>query len=134
MLKTHTQEIDGLVYETKTFPATEGLVLLPRLIALLGEQVFNLVFATNEEQMGGLMADPTVMGAIMVRIAERAAENDGLLVCKDLLKYTTCDKVQIGDGVFPSSVHTHFDNHFAGNYGHLLKVCAWVARATFVNP
>jgi len=134
VVKTHTTVIDGKSYSCQTFPATEGLIILPKLLAMLGEEVANLVFATNDEQLDGLMDSPKVLAAMMVKISEKAAENDGLLVLKDLLKYTSCEQVKVGDAEIPQSVYDRFDSHFAGEYLHLFKVVGWVARASFGNP
>ena len=134
VIKEHSTVIDDKTYTCTTFPAGEGLVILPQLIALLGEEVANHDFATNDKQLDGLMDDPKVLGAMMVRISEKAAENDGLLYLKELLKYTACDQVQIGDAQIQASVYERFDDHFAGKYMHLFHVVTWVARMSFASP
>ena len=134
VIKEHTTVIDDKTYTCKTFPATEGLVILPKLIALLGQEVANLVFVTDDKQLDGLMEDPTVLGGVMVRISEKAIENDGLLQIKELLRYTACDKVQVGDAEIAASVYERFDTHFAGDYSHLFRVVTWVARMSFAAP
>lgn len=134
VITTHTTDIDGKPYSCKTFPASEGLVLLPKLISLLGEDVANLVFATSDDQLEGLMENRKVLSAMMVKIAEKASEDDGLLNLKELLKYTTCEKIKVGDAEISDSVYERFDTHFAGDYLHLFKVIGWVARASFANP
>ena len=40
----HETVIDGKSYSCETFPASEGLVVLPKLVSLLGEKVVDLVF------------------------------------------------------------------------------------------
>ena len=131
-IKTHTTTIDGIQYTTKTFPAAEGLQLLPRLISLLGEQVLSL-FIAGRHDIEHLAETPEVLAAMLARIADNAKDG-GLLVFRDLLRYTEADKVSIGDTQVPGSVFEHFDEHFAGRYGHLLKVCLWVARVSFSEP
>lgn len=143
-IKEHETEIDGKKYKCKTFPTSEGLVILPKIISLLGEKIANLVFAAGEEGMASLMEDQKTMAAIMVNIAERAEENDGLLVLRDLMKYTTYmrrhQEPKSKDNPNPAvveiseSVYNNFDTHFAGNYMHLLNVGMWVGRASFGNP
>lgn len=137
-IREHRQEIDGKLYVCKTFPASEGLIILPRLISLLGENVANLVFGIGEEEIDALMADPKLTTTIFVRIAERAEQNDGLLVLRDLMKYTTHMRRHQEPGQkvveVPEPVYDMFDDHFAGNYMHLLNVAMWVGRASFGNP
>ena len=134
VIKKHETIIDEKPYSCETFPATEGLIILPKLISLLGEDVANLIFTVDDEQIGGLLENPKVLAAMMVKISERAAENNGLLVLKDLLKYTRCSAVRVGDATLEASVWERFDSHFAGDYLHLFKVVSWVARASFGNP
>ena len=131
MTQEHCEVIDGILYKTKTLPATEGLILLPKLIQLMGEEGIQLFLATTEEQKDSLMGDAEVVGALVSHIASNAAENDGLLVVKRLLQRTTCDKIKIGDNFIEGKVTDHFDDHFAGKYLHLLNVCIWVGRASF---
>ena len=133
-IKTHTNVIDGKSYSCKTFPASEGLVILPKLITVLGEAVTNLVFGVEDDELAEAMSNPKIIGAMLVKISEGVAENDGLLVLRDLLKYTTCEQVQVGDAQIPQSVYERFDTHFAGEYMHLINVTTWVARASFGNP
>ena len=134
VIKEHTTVIDDKTYTCKTFPATEGLIILPKLISLLGEEIANLVFATDNKQLEELMNSPDVLIAMVVRISEKVAENDGLLYLKDLLKYTTCEQIKVGDAEIPGSVYERFDTHFAGEYLHMFKVVSWVARASFASP
>lgn len=138
-VKEHVQRIDGKLYKCKTFPASDGLRLLPRIISLLGEEVANLVFSVDDDGMSVLMGDGKVRAAIMVKIAERAEENDGLLVLRDLMKYTTFVREHEEKGApapveVPTPLLDIFDEHFAGDYLHLLNVAMWVGRASFGNP
>lgn len=133
-ITSHESVIDDKTYICKTFPASEALILLPKLMALLGEEVANLVFGTNKEELAQLMSEPKIITQLMIRVSERAADNDGLLLLRDLMKYTECDKIKVGDADVRGSVYERFDTHFAADYIHLLKVVAWVARASFANP
>lgn len=138
-IKEHKETIDGIDYTCRTFPASEGLVILPKLVSLLGDKVANLVFAVGEDGIESLMGDTKVMTQIMINIAERAEENDGLLVLRDLMKYTTY-KEKIKDPLtkqvqeLDRSAYDKFDDHFAAKYMHLLNVSMWVGRASFGNP
>lgn len=133
-IKTHTKTIDGLAYTTRTLPATQGLVILPKIIALCGEALAGLFIATDDQARRELLQDPAVVGRVIGTIAERAADSDGLLVLRDLLASTECDKIQIGEAEVPGSVAEHFDSHFAGRYQHLVSVALWVAQCNFIAP
>lgn len=138
-IKEHAEEIDGKLYRCKTFTASEGLVLFPRLVALLGEEMVNLVLATGDRQLADLLGDRKVVAAMMVKISERAAEDDGLLVLREVLKHTVYVRRHQEPGAkapveVPESVYKTFDEHFAGDYMHLLNVCIWVGRASFGAP
>lgn len=131
-----SQSIDGISYTTRTFPASEGLVLLPRLINLIGEKAGALFFGASSAELASLTEDPQIVAALLAGIAKNAAEDKhgGWLIAKDLVRYTKADKIRIGDNDVPGSVYDHFDSHFAGRYDHLLNVCMWVAQASFSRP
>lgn len=129
----HTKEIEGIAYTTTTLPASVGLVIAPKLLALLGEKVAALLFATHGEgsMVEELLQDPKVQGQILASIADKVAATDGLLIVRDLLQTTECNQIKIGETHIQGSVADHFDSHFAGRYGHLFRVALWVARINF---
>ena len=132
----HRTVIGGREYVAKTFTASEGLVLLPRLLALLGDDVARLVFAVGDEDQAKIFADPQLLAGILVRVSERAAENDGLLLVRDCFRHTTCTNSKIGEleaSVDLGKIH-FFDQHFAGQYAHLFEVFAWIVRLSFGGP
>ena len=114
-------------------PATRGLEILPKLVDLVGEDGISLLMATTDEDQGALLANREVMAALVTNIASRATEG-GLLVLKELLELTTCDKIKIGDNYIEGSVYKNFDDHFAGRYMHLINVAVWVGRVSFGRP
>jgi len=126
--------IDGIPYTAKLFPTTEGLVLMPRLADLLGEAGLAIIIGAAQDPAKALEGDATILAPILGNIAARAAENNGLLVIKDLLKYTRCGKIKVGAQECDDLVINHFDDHFRGRYMHLFRVAIWVARASFVEP
>ena len=83
-----------------------------------------------------VLEDPKILAAVSTGIDTTAAESEvgGLLVIRDLLRATDCDRVAIGDAEVPGSVFTHFDLHFAGRYKHLVVVAMWVGRVNFFAP
>ena len=130
-----TTVIDGKTYTTKTFPAAEGLRLLPRIINLFGERILALFFKVDEDSAEQLLENPKVLAGMLVEMSQQAEDSEaGWLVLKDILKYTTCEQCQVGAVAGHGSVHTHFDTHFAGDYAHLLKVCFWAAQEGFSKP
>lgn len=133
-LKKFTEVIDDISYTTTMLPATQGIIIMPKLIDLLGETAMTLLIATSEQQKDVLLNDDETKAALISSIAERAAEDNGLLIVKELLKHTTCDKIQIGDNFVTGNVHENFDDHFAGRYMHLVNVALWVGRVSFAGP
>lgn len=133
-IKEHTRDFSGTTYTTKTLAASRGLVIMPKLMALFGEALVGLFFATSDEDRETLLSDPKVLAAVISSIAEKAAETDGLLVVKDLLIDTHADRVRVGDAEVPASVHAHFDHHFSGRYRHLVEVAIWVGSCNFMAP
>ena len=134
MIKTYTEVIDGKQYTTKTLPASEGLALMPILINMLGEQVANLILATNDEQQKELLKDPKIVSKALMAVAKQAAQEGGMMAFKDLLRHTQCDAIRVGDTTIEGSVFDRFDSHFAGEYKHLFSVAWFVIRKNFIDP
>ncbi len=132
--KTHTKVIEGITYTTTTLPASAGLTILPKVMSIFGEALIGLFFAVDDESKAEVFANPKVLGAIIAKVAENAAADNALLVLKDLLVSTECDRVSIGDAEVPGNVHSHFDGHFAGRYRHLMEVALWVGTSNFIAP
>ncbi len=132
-MREQSEVIDGITYTTTTMPATRGLQILPKLVDLVGEDGITLLMATTDEDQNSLMANREIMAALVTGIASRATEG-GLLVLKELLELTTCDKIKIGDNYIEGSVYKNFDDHFAGRYMHLISVAIWVGRVSFGRP
>ena len=132
VVSEHTHTLDGVTYTCTTFPAAEGLEILPRLLSLFGGRVVQLALQAGEEGLEHMMSQPEVLSAIITEAAKAGADNpDGWSVLKDLLVHTTADKVRIGDNEIAGSVHAHFDSHFTGRLMHLIKVSVWVATKSF---
>lgn len=137
VVRKHTTEIDGITYETTTLPATVGLSVFPRLVALLGDKILPLVFEVGGEGLEALFKDSKVIGVLISNIAERATSKmaegeDPMSVLRDVLVKTTADKVRIGSTEVQGSVHKSFDSHFAGDYRHLIAVVGWVGGVNFM--
>ena len=127
-----TTTIDGVKYTAKLFPASEGLVLAPKVIALFGKNILELFMATDDDQTEELLDMPAVTAAMLSEMASVAnASEDGWLVMRELMRYVRADKVRLGEAEVEGSVYENFDLHFAGRYQHLLEVAMWSARAGF---
>lgn len=116
-------EIDGLVYTSTKLPTSLGLELWPRVTALLGAALTRSLVTSDAAGIdpGGL-----------VRVAERAMRDGLVPLVRDLLRKTQCGKLRSTgkDG----DVLSDFDEHFAGDYGHLLKVCVFVLTHNLRGP
>lgn len=140
-IKEHHTTIDGVTYTATTLPATQALVILPRLVALFGDGIVSLFMATGEDGMAELLENPQVLARVITEVATTAADPEGifkgkgLLVLKEILPGVTADKVRIGGDVeVKGPVLEHFDDHFVMRLPHLVRVCVWVARLNFFAP
>lgn len=115
--------IDGLVYTSSKLPATVGLEIWPRLAALLGSG-FTKAIASGDAG--------DIDGAALLRIANRAMEDGLVPLVKSLLVNMQCGKLAGGTKAGP--VLPAFDDHFAGEYGHLLKVAAFAVAHNLRGP
>lgn len=120
-------EIDGVMYTSTKLPARVGLELLPRVTGLLGAGLLRLVVTAEVEELG---ADRIM--AALVMVSERAMRDGLVPLVLDLLRNTACGKLR-GSGE-DGPVGPAFDDHFAGEYGHLLAVCAFVLAHNFKGP
>ncbi len=136
IVREHTKVIDEVTYTTRTFPASEGLVIYPKLLALFGEEgiAFFLEMASGGiggEDVAEQIFDEAPKVAKMVASIATNGGAGGFLIIKSLFTNTKADKLVLGDTVAPGSVDQHFDEHFSANYAHLAKVAFWVAKVNF---
>ena len=115
--------IDGLMYTSSKLPARQGLDLWARLTSLLGPALLRAI-ATSETE--GL--DPRAL----VIVAERAMR-DGLgTLVESILSRVQCNKLAHTEE--SGHVVPRLDDHFAGEYLHLLKVCAFAVAHNLRGP
>ena len=135
VVREHTQEIDGITYTCRTFPASEAVKILPRLIALFGARVVQIAMQAGPDQLEHYMAQPEILAAIVTEAAKAGAEDpEGWIVLKDLMANVTADKIRIGTSEVPGSASTHCDVHLPGRLMRLVKVAVWVATKSFSVP
>lgn len=120
--KTKALKIDGLRYSSTKLGAMAGLELLPRVTSLLGPLARGL--ATGDTD--GLSIES------MLRVADRA-QRDGLeALVRALLDKVTVDELA---GIkSPGRVVDDLDDHFSGEYMHLLKVCVFALAHNLRGP
>lgn len=141
LITTHSTTIDGVNYTTSTYPAMLGLELMGRMSRCVSASHLKLLVhedmdgSLSVEQLTSLLSDPATIAQIGLHVIQRAAELGDMKLARDLLAFTESpDGIQIGAAKAKGSVHEHFDDHFAGRYGHMLKVCIWAARVGFGAP
>lgn len=117
------RDIDGIVYTSDKFSAYVGFELGPRLGVLLGSAFRGMATGTGD----GLDV------ASLTAICDRAMR-DGLAPTVDaLLSHVKCNKLKHIAGQ-QGDLRPYIGEHFAGEYVHLLKVCAFVIAHNFRGP
>ncbi len=122
-MKSHTttMEIDGIVYTSSKIPARIGWELLPRIGTLLGAA------------MGPLLGEGEGIDAAVILSVCQQAMTDGMMpVTLDLLQSMECNKLQ-GIEDRHGRVADEFDQHFAGEYVHLVKVLIFAFRHNYLG-
>jgi len=115
-------EIDGLMYTSSKLPATVGLDVWPRVLAMFGPPVVRaMALGDDEMDLSALMG-----------IAERASQSGVTLLIRDLLQRMDCGCLYTSKK--PGKVLSDFDEHFAGEYMHLLKVVAFSIAHNLRGP
>ena len=139
VVKKHRETIDGNAYITETLPATEGLELIGALGGLLDVQAGKLLMAIEGEGEARALLEETAVVAALIGSALKAAQAAGGLapLAKQILHRTVCENMKVGDVVTTAvegNVIANFDDHFAGRYLHLGKLCVWVVRMSLGLP
>lgn len=131
-MEVKTERFDGVEYTTRTLTTSDGLVLLPKIIALFGEPVLKLIML-NPDDRSEYLSDKMIMATILHNVAKNAM-NGELLVLRDLFKQTECAACRIGESEAPGNLAKEFDTHFQGRLAHLVEVAFWVATVNFIDP
>jgi hypothetical protein len=133
-LPTTTFTVNGREYTTTLLPASESLLLLPRIIALLGAEITGLLLAGHVEP---LLGDPEQLGATLYTISSNAVAQgpDSLRrLMFDVVRHTTCKHVQLAESIGEAPLVNVFDEHFAGELSDMFQVFIQAARASFTKP
>ncbi len=148
LVREHSKAIGGILYETRTLPATEALSVMSKCIATFGGALVELFVGQARDNVdpaegedAGLSLTPELMVGAMAHVSGKLADIEAktgktpLLVVKDLLKYTTCANLNMdGTEHVGGNVADNFDDHFAGNLMHLAEVAIWVGTVNFTAP
>lgn len=148
VVTTHKTKIDEFEYVTETFPATEGLELIGSLGGILfsdvqtlspvGQLIMEIGDDENPEASArALLATPGVVAALAGAVMRQAQVSGGLaLLAKQILGRTTCENMKVGEVATSANVaiDAFFDEHFAGRYTHLFKLCCWVVVKSLNLP
>lgn len=114
--------IDGINYRSQKWPASLGLELWPKTVTLFGPALKPIVTGETSDD---------IWLATLVRVSERASAPGFADYVKAILSRTAASEVRtIGAG----AVIDGFDEHFAGEYMHLLKVCLFVLSHNLRGP
>lgn len=119
-----TETIDGIAYTSSKFPAMEGLRLMARTVAILGQTGLHAAVLAFSNK-----AKPSFMFALAEQVAVRLLEDPDLP--RALLSQTKASALRptgAGGPVAPS-----FDAHFSGEYIHLYSVIAFVLGHNFAG-
>lgn len=116
-------EIDGLMYTSSKLPASIGLELWPRVMALFGSAVTKAVATGDTEDVGA---------QALLSVLDRAMDDGLLPLVRDLMQRVQCNKLYTTQQ--PGAVLSDFDEHFAGEYIHMLKVAAFAVMHNLKGP
>lgn len=131
-LKTEKKTIDGIIYTTKTFPATKAIEIGARLARLVEVSSWAAILEGEEEEVEALLNNPAVILEALVSAAKSQSPSELAQLAKDVLEETEASDAA-GSGVSgPMSVH--YDVHFGGRLPHLFDVLIWVLRVGFGVP
>jgi hypothetical protein len=123
--RTVQHKIDGLVYTSRKFPASVGLELLPRVSALIGASLMRTAVTGEDSDEVGIEA--------LLQVADRAMRDGLIATCRDLLSRMQVNELAGAKGE-GGEVLADFDEHFAGEYMHLAKVCIFALAHNFRGP
>jgi hypothetical protein len=132
IVKKMESTIGGVPYKMTTFTASEGLMMYPKIITVLGHNALNLIMSTTDDQRNEMLTNKKIAAGLLLSVCASAEVSErGLLVLKDLMVKVTSTKLSIGEGEGEGSLMDHFDSHFTGRMGHLIEVVMWVMQENF---
>jgi hypothetical protein len=128
--RTVQHTIDGVCYTSTKFAFTVGVELFPRITALVGNGVARAL-ATGQ---GLDEIDIGEIAAAVVGVSERAMRDGLMPIVRDLLSRVQCGSLAPGLPVVGALTPAALDEHFAGEYIHVLKVCVFALAHNYRGP
>lgn len=116
--RTIQLEIDGLIYTSTKLPASKALDLLPTAESIMRKVLFDQREISIEAFEAAFRSPIGTMQSLMP-------------LMRDLLAQIQCSEVRGGK---PGFVMPKFDEHFSGEYRHLLRVCFFSMVHNFGGP
>lgn len=123
--KTVQHEIDGIVYTSTKLPLGTGIEVGSRVSVILGQSLFRMI-SIGEGAI--FQAD------LITPIATRIVQDGGMSLVRLLMSRTKVNRYQGQPGSKGGDLNDAIDEHFSGEYGHLLKVCFFVLAHNFRGP
>jgi len=123
--RTVQHKIDGIVYTSTKLPASVGLDVGPKVAALFGPSITRAL-AVGE---GALFRVDW-----LTPLMDRAIRDDAMETVRTLLSRTKASRYVHMPGSKGGDLSPELDEHFAGEYPHLLKVCLLVLAHNFRGP
>ena len=122
--RTLQMEIDGLMYTSSKLPASKGVQIWPQLISLFGEGLL--------ESIATASTDDGFIASALVSVMKNIADEGVLPIIRELMQRVQCNKLYTSQK--PGSVLSDFDEHFAGEYMHMLKVAGFALVHNLKGP
>lgn len=116
--------IDGINYISTKLNTEVMLELLPRVTGLLGSALQRAMSTGQGLNDIGLEA--------LVGVSDRAMRDGLVPLIRDLLVNMKCNRLRTTGA--PGPVVSDFSAHFAGEYAHLFKVCAFALAHNLKGP
>ncbi|HEX5035131.1 MAG TPA: hypothetical protein VFW62_11690 [bacterium] len=121
MIRTETISLDGRTYLTTQYAADPGFMLFIKLVKLLGEGIFKLIFFGDKSGLEGMQVDELI-GPLL----EKLDPSGSLALVKEILGTTRITE----NG---TTRELNFTIDFAGRYLHLFKLVGAVVRFQYAD-
>jgi len=128
-VETQTKQIGGVRYDVSPFPGRKGLRLQYRLLKVIGTPISVLfgaakgVTGLKDESVLDKEVNPEVFGKAIEMLFKALSEIEFEALILELLSSTRKDNVEITPNTF--------DVAFAGDYGQLFEVLAYVLEVNY---
>ncbi len=122
---TCQHKIDGLVYTSTKLAIPEGLSVLERGTSLVGPSLFRALAVGDGVDMRADLLTP---------LADRAVQHGLFNLSRDLLGRMKVNRYRHVPGSKGGDLQPEMDEHFAGEYPHLMRVCLFALAHNYRGP